>query len=248
LIPNFVPVFYGVLKTEFMSHQSRLAGLVAILFIIFTRRKVKVMKEFKRVLRRVLWQEDNYRMVRYLCIYGHGDGSWEAPYWSEPTMYWEIQECTDHWPREESGALPRLDGECDWQTVWDVSRIKGWYRDDYLYAESALRARITRRNSKLGKEWLQRHKRLLASPFWQIKCDSIDGEGTLCPIAFSKPGRCYITSWFIYGHSGSPGGRQWPGICDMPKDQTNIPLAYDKFGCSLKYYRDILLEKRGFTP
>ena len=45
-------------------------------------------------------------MVRYLVIYGHGDGSWEAPYWSDPTMYWEVQECAERWP----------DGECDWVT------------------------------------------------------------------------------------------------------------------------------------
>jgi len=37
-----------------------------------------------------------------------------------------------------------------------VSRIKGWYRGNYLYASSADRARITRRNSQLGKEWLKR--------------------------------------------------------------------------------------------
>jgi len=57
-----------------------------------------------------------------------------------------FHKCFSRWP----------DGECDWQTSWDVSRIKGWYKDDYLYAESALRARITRRNSQLGKEWLKR--------------------------------------------------------------------------------------------
>ena len=127
-----------------MSHQRHCVGGSFIYY--FHKGGQGGLKEFKRVRRRVLWQEDNYRMVRYLCIYGHGDGSWEAPYWSEPTMYWEVQECIDRWP----------DGECDWQTIWDVSRIKGWYKDDYLYAESAKRARITRRNSQLGKEWLKR--------------------------------------------------------------------------------------------
>ena len=188
-----------------------------------------MMREFKRVRHRVLWQDVSFRMVRYLVIYCHGDGSWEAPYWSEPIMYWEVQECSLRSPTTSSYG--------DWITLWAVSRIPGWYRDDYLYADRAERARITRRNAQLGRQWLDRHRRLITSPPFQIKCDSVDGEGTPCPLTFNRDGRCFVTSWFLHGYAGSPGGRQCPGICDMPARQTNIPLAYDKFGCSLASVR-----------
>ncbi len=149
---------------------TSVTALVAVFFSVCFTKGVIGMKEFKKVRRRVLWRDGDFRMVRYLVIYfGHGDGSWGPDYWSDPTMYWQVQECVDHWP----------DGECDWITLWDVSRIPGWYRDDYLYADRAERGRITRRNAQLGREWLKKHKRLLASPPWQIKC-----EKTASPVHF----------------------------------------------------------------
>jgi len=189
------------------------------------------MKDWKRVRRRVLWQDGKYRMLRNLIIYGGGDGSWEAPFYTTPTLYWSVQVQEASWVEWKM-----------WDTLWDARWLRGYSDYEYLYANSAARAAITRRNAQAGRDWLERHLRLKAADPWVIRCDSVDGEGSPCPVA--KDGKCWVSDWFHHGYAGQFPGRDCPGECDVPLRQYSLPGGRDVHGCNLEYYRKLLEEKR----
>lgn len=187
------------------------------------------MRDCKRVRYRVLWQDGKYRMIRHLVVYGGGDGTWEAPYYTKPHIYWQVQEQHDGW----------LDG---WYSLWEALD-RGFVDNSYLYADTKRRRQITREKAQQGREWLAKHLRLIAANPWELRCDSIDGEGTPCPIQYE--GQCSIGKWLGHGYVGLFGNNQrgLPGVCDAPATQNHFPSSRDDSGNTHLYYRNLLKEK-----
>jgi len=184
------------------------------------------MPEFNRVRPRVLWQDGNYRMIRYLVVWGYGDGTWEAPEYSRPIVYWQIEQLTD------TGV---------WDVIWDARAIHPFDGHDYLYGNRKQRRQITRRYAQVGRDWLTRHKQLLAAEAWVIQGGNVDGLGNPCPLL--RNGNCVVCKWWGDGYVANGGSRACPGECDAPWYQTSFPQSYDKFGNSIDYYRDIVKSK-----
>jgi hypothetical protein len=103
---------------------------------------------------------------------------------------------------------------------------------------------VNRKFFLYARTWLRRHRELRNTERWTVKCLSIDGRGTECPL--HEDGKCRVTRWEITGCLISvPARRAAPGECDGPLDieHSILPYEYDEHGFLLGDYRDILLEK-----
>jgi hypothetical protein len=204
-------------------------------------------REVKRVRFRVLWEAGVYRMIRYLIVYGGGDGTYEAPYYTRPEMCWEVQQQEEievkgfnYGTRQWESQPSRL----EWRTLWDAKQLTGGYpRNPYLYADKDTRRKITIDMAQKGRKWLDRHLQLLEADPWVIRGDSVDGQGNPCPLLLGD-GRCQVIKWFGDGYSSGSDSPPCPGDCNAPRYQSTFPYSYDKFGNDLKYYRDILRHRK----
>jgi hypothetical protein len=169
----------------------------------------------------------NYTRVRKRVLWR--DGNYRMIRYYAGRMYWKVQEHRD------SGG---------WYLLHELTN-RGFVNNAYLYANAKERRRITRENAQRGRDWLARHLRLKAAEPWELQCDSIDGEGTPCPI--QRDGKCPVTKWFMDGCAGHGGGRPVPGVCDAPGGNRTFPSGRDEHDNTHLYYRNLLKEKEKYV-
>lgn len=218
--------------------------------------------------RKVLFVDGEYRMIRVFIVYGEIsiDVNGYDTIYSNPTLTWEIQQCTMRPPHHyevspdelekrqgtdgglftfDFSGLPLVE---DWRTIHYISDSRVWlppvndvYTPNYIYARGAERTKLTKHAIGLGRDWLAKHKRMVARGHYQLRCRDIDGEGTACPLLDSETlAHCYISSMQYAGYGGGRPGRPIAehGACNLPTyNQSCMPGNCDAYDNTILYYR-----------
>jgi len=189
------------------------------------------MPEWKRVGEpfKVLWTDGDCRMIRRFIVYGcHDEYTGDYPC---PKTHWEIEQ-----------RNPKYNPDFDEWGEWLFVKAF-WGGEWYHLSRGNGRRGTTQVMAQRGREWLFRHKQLLAAPMWTIQCLSIDGQDTACPI-YQPDTRTCGAKFFYLGYSGGPACRPAPGVCDAPNHEgACLPTLRDRYGNPLAYYQEVLRKK-----